>query len=76
LLAEVQENLWGTSIKAKRGLLKKIIVWVKLEEERGQVAYIFPLRDADLCPVPPGECEQQDHWAPCALRIDRLQVRQ
>jgi hypothetical protein len=33
----MQEDLWGTSVKAKRGLLTKIIVWVKLEEERGKV---------------------------------------
>jgi hypothetical protein len=41
-------------------MLKRIIVWVQLEKDRGKVAYTFPLREADLLAVPPGEYEQQD----------------
>ena len=59
LLGEMRESLGGTDIKAKQGLLRKVVVGVELGNERGKVAY-FPLHDEDLYTAPPGECEQQD----------------
>ena len=60
MLAEMREILRGTDTQAKQVLLRKFVVWVKLEKERGKVAYTFPLRDAGLYKAPPGEYEQQD----------------
>jgi|GEM_PF-2232103 len=60
MLVEMRDTLRGTDTKAKQNLLKKFVVWVELERERGKVAYTFPLRDADLYTVPPGEYEQKD----------------
>jgi hypothetical protein len=62
-------------IEAKHALLSKMLVWVELGKERGKVAYTFPLRDADLCTAPPGECEQQDRSAPCRSGWDVRLIR-
>jgi hypothetical protein len=51
---EMRETLKGTDSKPKRALLKRLVAWVEMDKERGKVAYIFPLRDANLY-IPPGE---------------------
>jgi hypothetical protein len=63
MLVEMREILRDTDTKAKQNLLKRFVVWVELGKDRRKVAYTFPLRDADLYTVPPGEYEQQDRCA-------------
>ena len=42
MLVEMREVLRGTDTKAKRNLLKKFVVWIEPEAERGNVAHTFP----------------------------------
>ena len=43
MLAEMRDMLEGTDTRAKRGLLKKIVAWVELGKDKGNVYATFPL---------------------------------
>jgi hypothetical protein len=58
MLTEMKDTLHAGDIKAKRALLKKLVAWVELGNEGGNVAFTFPLRDAGLYSVPPGRLER------------------
>ena len=54
-LGGMQRTFSGAHTKAKQALLQKLVAWVKLDKEQGEVVYYLPSpRDADLYTVPPG----------------------